>query len=386
MNKLKHVSFVWGIFSILLITMLLRAGIAEASGAWKLIPGANPSATYNGLRGVAAITTNDVWAVGAYSKTQNTHQPLIEHWNGTKWSVILSPSPDLSANLLYGVTAISAQDAWAVGNYFSRTNGAEETLIDHWNGTKWTVASNPNPSSSENGLNGVTAVSASNVWAVGQYIPNGGGNTEPLIEHWNGSKWAVVPGPTPGAGAAALLSVAASSANSIWAVGSSTNSSGNTQTLIEHWDGSIWSIIPNPNPGPVSDILNSVAVVSAHNVWAVGQYEVNTSFNTLIEHWDGTQWSTVPCPSPGSVDNALFGVAGISANNIWAVGRDDQGLGEQTLIEQWNGFMWSIVSSPNEGSGDNELFAVARVPSTQKVWAVGQFSSTISQTIFEYHQ
>src|SRR5947209_6959085 len=300
MNRLKQVSFVWGLLPILLMTMLLRTGGVQASAVWKLIPGANPSATYDGLRGAAAVTTNDVWAVGADSKTQNTHQPLIEHWNVSKWIVVPSPSPDLSANLLYGVAAISAQDAWAVGNYFSGTQGAEETLIDHWNGTKWSVASNPNPSSSENGLNGVTAISASNVWAVGQYIPNGSGNTEPLIEHWNGSQWAVVPGPSPGAGAAALLSVTASSANSIWAVGSFTNSSGNTQTLIEYWDGSTWSIIPNPNPGPVSDILNAVTAVSAHNVWAVGQYEVNTSFNTLIEHWDGTRWSVVPSPSPSS--------------------------------------------------------------------------------------
>ncbi len=129
-----------------------------------------------------------------------------------------------------------------------------------------------------------------------------------------------------------------------------------------------------------------MTVVSAHNVWAVGQYEVNTSFNTLIEHWDGTWWSVVPSPSPGSVENALFGVAGLSANNIWAVGRDDQGLGGRTLIEQWNGTRWSVVFSPNKGSGDNTLFAVARVPSTLKAWAVGQYSTSNSQTIFEYHQ
>lgn len=385
MNRLRNVSFVWGILPILLIAMLLRTGAADASGVWKLIPGANPSATYNGLRGVAAATAHDVWAVGAYSKTQSTHQPLIEHWNGSQWSVVPSPSPDSSANLLYGVAAISARDAWAVGNYFSRKNGAEETLIEHWNGTKWTVASNPNPSSSENGLNGVVAISASNVWAVGQYIPDGSGNTEPLIEHWNGSTWAVVSSPIPGAGSATLLGVASSSANSIWAVGQFTNSSGNTQTLVEYWDGSTWSIIPTPNPGQLSNVLNAVTVISAHDVWAVGQDEVNTSFDTLIEHWDGTQWSTVSSPNPGSVENTLSGVTGVSGNNIWAVGRVDQGTGGQTLIEHWNGGTWSVVSSPNEGSGDNALFAVARVPSTQHTWAVGQYSSNNSQTIFEYH-
>ena len=71
MNRLKRASFVWGILPILLITMLLRTGVVQASGAWKLIPGANPSATYDGLRGVTAVTTNDVWAVGARTPTSH---------------------------------------------------------------------------------------------------------------------------------------------------------------------------------------------------------------------------------------------------------------------------------------------------------------------------
>jgi hypothetical protein len=385
MNRLRHAPFVWGILPVLLLTVLLFPGVGEASGGWKLVTGANPSATFDGLRAVAAVATNDVWAVGAYSKTQNTHQPLIEHWTGTTWNVVPSPSPDLSANLLLGVVAISSQDAWAVGNYYSQKKGAEETLIDHWNGTKWSVAPNPNPSSTANGLNGVTAISAHNVWAVGQYQPTSG-NTQPLIEHWNGSTWAVVTSPVIGGGAT-LLSVAASSANSIWAVGDFTNSSGNAQTLVEYWNGSAWSIISTPNPGPLFDVLNAVTVVSANNVWAVGQYEASTSFNTLIEHWDGTQWSIVSSPSPGS-DNTLSGVTEVSANSIWAVGQTDQGLGGRTLVEYWNGSIWSVVSSPNKGSFDNWLFAVARVPSTTKAWAVGQYSNTttISKTLFEYHQ
>ena len=386
MNKLKHVSFIWKMLPLVLIAMLLSTGVAQASGTWKLIHGANPSAIYDGLRGVAAVTPNDVWAVGAYSKTQNTHQPLIEHWNGTKWSVVPSPSPDLSANLLYGVAATSAQDAWAVGNYYSNIDSSGKTLIDHWNGTKWTVAASPNPSSSVNGLNGVAALSPGNVWAVGQYTDNISDYTEPLIEHWNGTKWAIVPGPKPGSGEAALVSVAATSANSIWAVGNLINQFGNTQTLIEYWNGTNWSVIPSPNPGVLSNILSAVTAVSSHNVWAVGQYESNTGFNTLIEHWNGTQWSVVPSPNPSTSQNTLNGVAAVSANNIWTVGQDDQGLGGRTLIEQWNGTTWNVVSSPNSGSGDNTLFAVARVPSTQKAWAVGQYSSNNSQTIFEYQQ
>lgn len=55
------------------------------------------------------------------------------------------------------------------------------------------VVSSPNvPGSGENNLLGVTAVSAKNIWAVGYYI----GTPKTLIEHWNGTSWIVVPSPS----------------------------------------------------------------------------------------------------------------------------------------------------------------------------------------------
>ena len=51
----------------------------------------------------------DVWAVGGGGGGGRT---LIEHWNGTSWSHVLAPAPGQSSFLL-GVTAISANDAWA---------------------------------------------------------------------------------------------------------------------------------------------------------------------------------------------------------------------------------------------------------------------------------
>ena len=67
--------------------------------------------------------------------------------------------------------------------------------------------------------------------------------------------------------------------------------------------------------------LFSVAAVSASNVWAVGfSTDSTTTDHTLIEHWNGTSWSVVKSPSPGSGSDSLSGVAAISANNVWAVG------------------------------------------------------------------
>src|SRR5690348_5630714 len=54
-----------------------------------------------------------------------------------------------------------------------------------------------------------------------------------------------------------------------------------------------WNIVPSPNVGTTSH-LNSVSVISATDVWAVGY----SSTGTLIEHWDGTSWSIVSSPNP----------------------------------------------------------------------------------------
>ncbi len=146
----------------------------------------------NDLLGVAATSSCDAWAVGEYFDG-NEEQTLIERWGGTAWKI--QPSPDQGSsgddNVLNGVVAISPTDVWAVGYYFNGT--ADQTLIEHWNGTVWEVVPSPNlgTSTSFNELQGVAAVSADNVWAVGQ------GAGKALVEHWNGTAWKVQSTPRP---------------------------------------------------------------------------------------------------------------------------------------------------------------------------------------------
>ena len=51
------------------------------------------------------------------------------------------PSPNTSApdNILQSVAVTSATDAWAVGFSFNFSNFASGNLIEHWNGTNWTI-------------------------------------------------------------------------------------------------------------------------------------------------------------------------------------------------------------------------------------------------------
>ncbi|HJT59784.1 MAG TPA: hypothetical protein VJ761_24960 [Ktedonobacteraceae bacterium] len=84
-----------------------------------------------------------------------------------KWSIISSPDPGMFNSLL-SVAAISSSDAWAVG-YYAGSNGNDQTLAEHWDGTAWSVVSSPNQGMSAT-LNGVAAIASDNVWAVGSSI------------------------------------------------------------------------------------------------------------------------------------------------------------------------------------------------------------------------
>src|SRR5712692_7285487 len=200
---------------------LLAPAVAEAA-AWSVVTSPN-AGTVNELHAVASVSANDVWAVGEASQ-----QTLTEHWNGHMWRVV--PSPNVAgSDGLFGVAAVSAKDVWAVG----RVNTAAPPLIEHWNGTRWRVVKAP---AQAGFLDASAAVSANDVWAVGEFL-NASHVFQTLVERWNGHKWSVVPSPNGGTQNNQLSGVAAVSAGNVWAVGEFITGS-NVQSLIEHWNGS----------------------------------------------------------------------------------------------------------------------------------------------------
>jgi len=80
--------------------------------------------------------------------------------------------------------------------------------------------------------------------------------------------------------------VAAVSANNSWAAGYYFNSGGIPRTLIEHWNGTSWKVVPSPNVGPNDNLLNGVArIPGSSNVWAVGYYISSSRSRTLTEFY-----------------------------------------------------------------------------------------------------
>lgn len=334
----------------------------------------------NALQGMVALSPSNIWAVGYfYNSGPGYDNTLIEHWDGSSWSVFGSPNVGSYGNLLYAVSAASPNDVWAVGRYGA--TGGNRTLIEHWNGTAWSVVSSPNAGSGHNGLNGVAAISTDDVWAVGYSITNNTSRT--LVEHWDGVQWSAVPSPNPGAISNVLLSITAVSSTDVWAAGyAESHNSGGTGTLIEHWDGTVWSVVPNP---PAGSALYGISAVSATDIWAVGEtYGSQGYAQTFIEHWDGSVWSVVPSADVSTHQNTLLAVSAELAGNVWAVGIAASSSGGQyrTLVEHWDGSSWSIVPSQDLSSRDNYLQGVATLPGGE-MWSVGYWSFSEAQTLVE---
>lgn len=352
---------------------------AWGGGTWKVVASPTPdSSTNSSLSGVAAVSPHDVWAVGYFvDKQTETSKALIEHWNGVRWAIVASPNPgEITLN---AVAAYAASDAWAVG-----ATAGGKTLIEHWNGHQWRIIPSPTPVGAlSSTLLGVTAISPHNAWAVGSYLTSTAQRS--LIEHWNGHQWSIVPGPNNPSNGNQLRGVAAVSANDVWAVGIA----GFGTTLVEHWNGSRWSVITSPNGSQFGSRLFGVTAISATNIWAVGNYSPeggeNPPADTLIEHWNGHHWSIIPSPNvSGAFASLLLGVTGVSARDVWAVGET---ISDRTraLIEHWNGATWQMVASPT-GTSESSFRAVIRVPGPKAAWAVGDiFTSGGRFTLTAFH-
>jgi hypothetical protein len=352
--------------------LLLTLGAGPASAAtWTVVP-APPTGQGGAVNSISAPTDTDAWAVG-----DDGSAAFSDHWNGTAWSQVPIPSfPCTGVRCYVHLTKVSASatNAWALGAYSPKPgyqslftlywNGSTWTssagslgatvdvvsstdayapngpYVGRWNGTAWSdLPTPPNPPGPDEGdLTTISATSATNVWAVGTYDPAYSSESyDNYSVHWNGSAWTEVPMPLPSS----------------------------SDPLLDYQ-------------------INSIDAISPTNVWAVGDSGDNvagfyssggggTPQATLIEHYNGTSWSIVSSPATGSAP-ALTGVTSSSAGIVWAVGYDTGATGSQSLIENWNGSAWTTVSSPEVGSSDG-LSSVSTTPGDAIVWAAGTSSN-----------
>ena len=399
----------------------------SASPATAALPTATarPAAAYYStggqLRGVAAASAGNAWAVGS-AMAGSTSEPLMLHWNGKSWSRVTSPGVLTGAGQLTAISVVSATDAWAVGST-GNPSGTTRSLLLHWNGKAWSQVTSP-ASVGNAALDAVTATAKSG-WAVGYYFKPPGSAVDyfPLVFRLTGTKWSRVS--TKLGGNALLNGVAVTSAGASWATGSVV---GQFDGFLARWNGSTWVSAGFPLAGEFHELsgiaagpggvafaagtdsstslvplsmkwngkswqkaavsapswssLNTVAFAPGGTAWAAGTTGLSRA-STLILRWNGKAWTRVASPGTGTV----IGLGFAASNNGWAVGSN----GSKTLILHWNGKAWTSSATtsappppPTRYSAAGGLAGVAAA-SASSAWAVGHANAGTSLKVLLLH-
>lgn len=210
-------------------------------GAWHSTHVTLPYGSHVGsLRGVAAVSNSDVWAVG--SVNDGSFKPLLEHWDGDAWHAItkIVNRSTITITALDAVSASSSSDVWAVGAGVDQ-NGQFRTVALHYDGKHWSLSPSPSGKMHLNQLFGVSVLPSGEAWAVGFSFNDGLMAGRTITLHWDGTAWRRISSPNFGTSGTTLWGVTSIASNDVWAVGAATNDGGTTyRHVVIHWNGSSW--------------------------------------------------------------------------------------------------------------------------------------------------
>ena len=215
-------------------------------------------------------------------------------------------------------------------------------------------------------LTAIDGTGASDIWAVGE-LHGRSAHWRSLVAHWDGGSWKLVP--VPDVGRLSALSV--TGADDGWALGDKG---------LLHWDGASWSSVALPRGSYVS-----LSASGPNNVWVAGTRpgpmvgHNSRGLSSIVAHYDGTHWTVMHPPNPGTRDNYLEGIVAQSPTDVWAGGYSDD-LGKrapeaESLTMHWNGRRWSVVRSPNPSHSLNVIWSMGS-DDAGGVWALGHYRAS----------
>lgn len=236
---------------------LLAAGAGSGMAGASTIPAVRWRFSYvsrvpdSAFVSVAAISARDAWAVGDGPGRGDAPTALVERLNGRSWSAVRLPRPFRTANL-FTVAATSPKDVWIFGQYRYSTGGNSYAFALRWNGS-WSVRGQ---------------------WKIGGYASVGpavvaGADNEWLFFedtvppatnalHFNGQRWKPYRLPFT------VIRASAAPGGDVWAVGFRTTSG---RQVVERWHDGRWQQQLVVQSGYLAD----VSAVSARDVWVTGQ-------------------------------------------------------------------------------------------------------------------
>lgn len=235
--------------------------------AWSVLPndGPDPLASVSAPAGEPKF----VWSVGYHYQAHcilpiGCNEPIANHWNPTTraWHSTVVPLPAGDVGILTAVSTLASGKVWAAGVATSLNTG-DHPLVEHWNGRRWTRVVLPfhrgYPTS-------IVALNDSDVW-VGGYFLAIDQLDGTFVLHWDGSAWTIHEVKKPGM---PLSSIAVLDDNDVWAEDSMTppTSPDVGLPLLRHFDGVNWTDTPTPADGLDTTIQGLAAIQG--EIWWVG--------------------------------------------------------------------------------------------------------------------
>ena len=235
-----------------------------------------PAPFGTGITAITAVNANDVWAI-------SDRRTL--HYDGSSWRSLANPAGGAIDNVA------SAPDGSVYG-YRDNGNGTESLFVMATNG--WRVASPviPPGSSCEAGigLTDLAVVKANDVWAIGN------GNSCTALLHWTGTRWQQSP-PISATGIPQLEGISAVSDTNVWAVGGRRTAVGTPKehynSLIVRWNGAHLATVPTVDTSGFGFLTDVDATPGG--VWAVGtSVRAGLVSDMLIKKLTGAQMVDQP--------------------------------------------------------------------------------------------
>jgi len=351
----------------------VRPSTPSCDGEWNVMWSPNPASGRDVLESVWADSRTNAWAVGDRSGSE----PLIEHYTATGWHAVSAPTVETRDDL-HGVSGESPTNVWAVGESVLKS-GVDQTLIDHYDGTRWTHVASPEAVGGGPRLEAVSAGPNRPAWAVGYAV-----NIRPMIwgtvilEHKDG-KWIHVHSPNPDYDNS-LYGVRSVSPTLAWAVGDGDEDGGPSYPLIERWNGTSWSALTIPGLTDMEGGLTAVTTPTASTVLAVGGLSIpGVGAGPAAAYYDGSTWSVSIAPTDTS---QVWSASGDGKGGWWAVGDDTPVDSTSTSIEHGTGDTFARATS-RDPSANQGLKGVTQ--SSGVSWAVGaRQAGTAAHTLVEY--
>jgi hypothetical protein len=318
--------------------------------------GSHPSPVGTILEAVDA-TGGQTWAVGGHV-VGPVSSPFIQRWDGRAWAeqkVQVPPGP-IGISSFYAVKAFSTSDVWAVGSWMG-----DDPLVEHWDGHRWSLVTVPSFGGTENILTGIDGTSSTDLWLVGQrqYAAEMHG----VVLHGGTQGFRIVTPPD----VAVLHDVAMLDGQPLvdgWRIGSD----GFAAPVVAARAGETWRDEPVPAEQGRNVFLTGLAVGIGGAAWAVGWSDDSPNGDTPVTYQRGAGgWTAVAVPDQGG-SARLVSVAADQQGTV-AVGSVSAGGSSRAVALRAADGGWTAVS----GAGSEPPDTLAGVAlDGASIWAVGR--------------